>query len=112
MTIPSTFYFFLNIEIPPFNNELARQAVNTAIDRPALQRLASGFLKPDCFFLPEGIVGHPDSAVPVRAADGHGDLAKAKQLVQQSGTAGQNDHRLGRGAQPAQASTSSTTPTC
>jgi peptide/nickel transport system substrate-binding protein len=90
VTIPSTFYFFLNVDIPPFNNELARQAVNTAIDRPALQRLASGFLKPECFFLPEGIVGHPDSPCPYGAADGHGDIAKAQQLVQQSGTAGQN----------------------
>ena len=90
VTIPSTFYFFMNVDIPPFNNELARQAVNTAIDRPALQRLASGFLQPGCFFLPEGIVGHPDSACPYGAADGHGDLAKAQQLVQQSGTAGQN----------------------
>jgi peptide/nickel transport system substrate-binding protein len=90
VSIPSTFYFFMNVQIPPFNNELARQAVNTAIDRPALQRLASGFLKPDCFFIPEGIVGHPDSACPYGAADGHGDLAKAQQLVQQSGTAGQN----------------------
>ena len=34
MTIPSTFYFFLNTQIPPFNNELARQAVNIG-DRPA-----------------------------------------------------------------------------
>jgi peptide/nickel transport system substrate-binding protein len=90
VTIPSTFYFFLNTQIPPFNNELARQAVNVAIDRPALQRLASGFLQPGCFFLPEGIVGHPDSPCPYGAADGHGDLAKAQQLVQQSGTAGQN----------------------
>ena len=90
VTIPSTFYFFLNTQIPPFNNELARQAVNTAIDRPALQRLASGFLQPECFFIPEGIVGHPDSACPYGAADGHGDIAKAQQLVQQSGTAGQN----------------------
>jgi peptide/nickel transport system substrate-binding protein len=90
VTIPSTFYFFMNVDIPPFNNELARQAVNTAIDRPALQRLASGFLQPGCFFLPEGIVGHPDSPCPYGAADGHGDLAKAQQLVQQSGTAGQN----------------------
>lgn len=90
VTIPSTFYFFLNVQIPPFNNELARQAVNTAIDRPALQRLASGFLKPECFFLPEGIVGHPDSACPYGAPDAHGDIAKAQQLVQQSGTAGQN----------------------
>ena len=103
VTIPSTFYFFLNTQIPPFNNELARQAVNTAIDRPALQRLASGFLQPECFFLPEGIVGHPDSACPYGAADGHGDLAKAQQLVQQSGTAGQNDHRLGRAARAAHA---------
>jgi peptide/nickel transport system substrate-binding protein len=90
VTIPSTFYFFMNVQIPPFNNELARQAVNTAIDRPALQRLASGFLQPGCFFLPEGIVGHPDSECPYGAADGHGDIAKAQQLVQQSGTAGQS----------------------
>ncbi len=89
VTIPSTFYFFMNVDIPPFNNELARQAVNTAIDRPALQRLASGFLQPECFFLPEGIVGHPDSECPYGAADAHGDIAKAQQLVQQSGTAGQ-----------------------
>jgi peptide/nickel transport system substrate-binding protein len=90
VTIPSTFYFFMNVRIPPFNNELARQAVNVAIDRPALQRLASGFLEPGCFFLPEGIVGHPTSDCPYGPADGHGDIAKAQQLVQQSGTAGQS----------------------
>jgi peptide/nickel transport system substrate-binding protein len=90
VTIPSTFYFFMNTTIPPFNNELARQAVNVAIDRPALQRLASGFLTPECFFLPEGVTGHPDSACPYGAADGNGDLEKAKQMVQQSGTAGQS----------------------
>jgi peptide/nickel transport system substrate-binding protein len=90
VTIPSTFYFFMNVRIPPFNNELARQAVNTAIDRPALQRLASGFLTPGCFFLPEGIPGHPDGECPYGPADGHGDIEKAKQMVQQSGTAGQD----------------------
>jgi len=89
VTIPSTFYFFMNVNTPPFNNELVRQAVNVAIDRPALQRLASGFLTPECFFLPEGIVGHPDSECPYGPADGHGDIDKAKQMVQQSGTAGQ-----------------------
>jgi peptide/nickel transport system substrate-binding protein len=103
VTIPSTFYFFMNVELPPFNNELARQAVNVAIDRPALQRLASGFLEPECFFLPEGIVGHPDSECPYGPADGHGDIAKAQQLVQQSGTAGQTitvwgEHRPPRDA--------------
>jgi peptide/nickel transport system substrate-binding protein len=90
VTIPSTFYFFLNVNLPPFNNELARQAVNVAIDRPALQRLASGFLEPGCFFLPDGIPGHPTSDCPYGPADGHGDIAKAQQLVQQSGTAGQS----------------------
>ncbi|HEY3192790.1 MAG TPA: ABC transporter substrate-binding protein [Solirubrobacterales bacterium] len=90
VTIPSTFYFFMNVTLPPFNNELARQAVNVAIDRPALQRLASGFLEPGCFFLPEGIPGHPTSDCPYGPADGHGDIAKAQQLVQQSGTAGQS----------------------
>ncbi|HEY6771675.1 MAG TPA: ABC transporter substrate-binding protein [Solirubrobacterales bacterium] len=89
VTIPSTFYFFMNTTIPPFNNELARQAVNVAIDRPALQRLASGFLTPECFFIPEGLAGHPDSECPYGPADGNGDLEKAKQMVQQSGTAGQ-----------------------
>jgi peptide/nickel transport system substrate-binding protein len=83
--IPSTFYFFLNTTKPPFNNLKARQAVNYAIDRQAMVRLASGFLKPTCFFLPEGIVGHPTSSCPYGATP---NLAKAKQLVQQSGQAG------------------------
>jgi peptide/nickel transport system substrate-binding protein len=64
--------------------------VNVAIDRPALQRLASGFLTPGCYFLPEGIAGHSDSPCPYGAADGNGDLEKAKAMVQQSGTAGQS----------------------
>ncbi len=88
--IPSTFYFFMNVTKPPFNNLLARQAVNTAIDRPAMSRLASGFLTPDCYFLPDGIVGHPTSPCPYGDANAHGDINKAKQMVQQSGTAGQD----------------------
>ncbi|MEA2493696.1 MAG: peptide/nickel transport system substrate-binding protein [Thermoleophilaceae bacterium] len=87
-TVPSTFYFFLNTQIKPFNNELARQAVNYAIDRQAMVRLASGFLKPACFFLPEGIPGHPTGACPHGSLD-KPDLAKAKALVQQSGMAGE-----------------------
>jgi len=91
VTIPSVFMFFMNTTLPPFNNELARQAVATAIDRPALQRLASGFLKPACFLVPEGIVGHPaDAPCPYGDVNGHGDIAKAQQMVQQSGTAGQS----------------------
>jgi peptide/nickel transport system substrate-binding protein len=85
--IPSTFYFFLNTTKPPFDNAQARQAVNMALDREAMVRLASGFLKPTCWFLPEGIVGHPGSDATCPYGD-RPDLAGAKRLVQQSGTAG------------------------
>ena len=84
--IPSTFYMFLNVTKPPFNNELARQAVNVGVDRRAFQRLASGFLKPACYFLPEGIAGHPTGDCKYGTLDAP-DIAKAKQLVQQSGQA-------------------------
>jgi peptide/nickel transport system substrate-binding protein len=87
-TVPSTFYFFLNTKIKPFNNEKARQAVNYAIDRQAMTRLASGFLKPACFFIPEGLVGHPSGECPHGSLD-KPDIAKAKALVKESGMAGE-----------------------
>jgi peptide/nickel transport system substrate-binding protein len=85
--IPSTYYFFLNTTKAPFDNAKARQAVNMAIDREAMVRLASGFLEPTCWFLPDGIVGHPGSDVRCPYGD-RPDLAAAKRLVQESGTAG------------------------
>jgi peptide/nickel transport system substrate-binding protein len=87
-TIPSTFYFFLNTRMAPFNNPLARQAVNYALDRRAMVRLASGFLKPECYFLPEGIAGHPTGNCPYGSKDGAPDLAKAKELVKKAGLEG------------------------
>ena len=85
--IPSTFYFFLNTTKAPFNNEKARQAVNMAIDREAMVRLASGFLKPSCWFIPEGVAGHPSDDTPCPYGDTP-DLEGAKRLVQESGMAG------------------------
>jgi peptide/nickel transport system substrate-binding protein len=85
--IPSTYYFFLNVTKPPFDNAKARQAVNMAIDREAMVRLASGFLEPTCFFIPDGVVGHPGSDATCPYGD-RPDLAAAKRLVQESGTAG------------------------
>ena len=87
-TIPSTFYFFLNTQTKPFDNPLARQAVNLALDRRALVRLASGFLKPACYFLPEGIAGHPTGPCPYGDPNAAPDVAKAKQLVKQAGLVG------------------------
>jgi peptide/nickel transport system substrate-binding protein len=87
-TIPSTFYFFLNTRMAPFNNPKAREAVNYALDRRAFVRLASGFLKPECYFLPDGITGHPTGNCPYGSKDGAPDLAKAQQLVKQAGLDG------------------------
>jgi peptide/nickel transport system substrate-binding protein len=86
----STFYFFLNTQTKPFNNQLAREAVNYALDRRALSRLAGGNYLPTCWFLPEGIVGHPTGPCPYGDPNAAPDMAKAKQLLQQSGMAGQS----------------------
>src|SRR5262249_14628393 len=42
-------------------------------------------MKPSCFFLPEGIPGHPTGPCPYGESP---DIAKARQLVEESGTAG------------------------
>jgi peptide/nickel transport system substrate-binding protein len=81
-------YFFLNTKAKPFDNPLAREAVNYAIDRRALQRLDSGMLDPGCFFLPVGMPGHPSSACPYGDPNAAPNVAKAKELVRQSGLAG------------------------
>ena len=49
----STFYFFLNTQTKPFNNQLAREAVNCALDRSALSRLDGGNYHADVL-LPAG----------------------------------------------------------
>jgi peptide/nickel transport system substrate-binding protein len=87
-TVALTFYFFMNTTITPFNNPLARQAVNLALDRRALQRLASGFITPGCYLLPPQLTGHPSAPCPYGDPNGAPNLAKAKALVQQSGLAG------------------------
>ncbi len=84
----STYYFFLNTKTKPFNNQLVREAVNYAVDRRALSRLNSGDFVPTCYFLPPGIAGHPTKPCPYGDPNKAPNLAKAKQLIQQSGLAG------------------------
>ena len=85
----STYYIFFNVTQPPFNNLKVRQAVVTGLDQQAMNKLSSGTLEPACFFLPPAIPGHPTSACPYGNPASGGDIAKAKQLIQQSGDAGQ-----------------------
>ncbi len=81
-------YFFLNVKEAPFDNPLAREAVNYALNRQALERLDSGMLDPACFFLPAGMPGHPLGSCPYGEPSAQPNLAKAKELVRQAGLQG------------------------
>jgi peptide/nickel transport system substrate-binding protein len=88
-----TNYFFLDVTQPPFDNMKARLAVNMALDRTALSRLASGALTPACYFLPPSIVGHPadNSACPggdPTTSPSKAQVAEAKKMVRDAGLAG------------------------
>jgi peptide/nickel transport system substrate-binding protein len=97
---PSTYYFFLNTQVKPFSSLQARQAVIYALDRRALSRLNGGNFIETCWFLPQGIVGHPTGPCPYGDPKGQPNLAKAKQLVQQSGMAGMSVTVWGQNRDP------------
>ena len=92
--LTANWYLPMNVNLAPFNNLKARQAVNYAIDRGATVRLFGGsnLGTPSCQILPAGFPGHVDYC-PYTKNPGTKwtapDLAKAKQLVKDSGTAGQ-----------------------
>ena len=58
--LPADWYFALNVNIKPFNQLKARQAVNLAIDRNALVKLYGGsqLASPTCQVLPPGFPGY------------------------------------------------------
>ncbi|MEO3935713.1 ABC transporter substrate-binding protein [Dermatophilaceae bacterium Soc4.6] len=92
-TLTAMWYLPMNVNLAPFDNVKARQAVNWAVDRAAVVKLYGGdkLAQPVCTFLPPAFPGHVDDC---QYTAGGGttwsapDLAKAKQLVQESGTAG------------------------
>jgi peptide/nickel transport system substrate-binding protein len=93
-TLTAMFYAPMNVNIPPFNNLKAREAVNWAVDRSAMVKIYGGsnLASPACTVLPPGFPGHLDFCdyTAGGGATWSGpDLAKAKALVQASGTAGQ-----------------------
>ena len=87
----STYYYFLNHRVKPFDNPQVRQAVNFAVDKRALVRLFGGLLEPDCNFLPPGMQGYQKiDPCPYGDPKAAPDVAKAKQMIQQAGVAGQS----------------------
>jgi YVTN family beta-propeller protein len=91
---PHTSFLNFNVQRPPFNNVLARRAVNLAIDRAAVTRRLGGpgLSTPTCQVLPPHFPGYRDYCPWTRAPyDGrwHGpDVPRARALVRASGTAG------------------------
>ncbi|OYV97046.1 MAG: peptide ABC transporter substrate-binding protein, partial [Deltaproteobacteria bacterium 37-65-8] len=93
-TLTADWYLPMNMNIAPFNNLKARQAVNYAIDKNAAVTLDGGvqLATPTCTILPPNFPGHVNACVYNK---GNGstyagpDLAKAKALVKASGTFGE-----------------------
>jgi peptide/nickel transport system substrate-binding protein len=91
--LPADWYFALNVNIKPFNQLKARQAVNLAIDRAALVRIYGGaqLAAPTCQVLPPGFPGYAPYCpwtAGGKAPWSRPDLARAGQLVDASGTKG------------------------
>jgi peptide/nickel transport system substrate-binding protein len=91
----STFALFLNTRVRPFSVLAARQAVNYAIDRNTMIQLAGGptAAQPTCQILPPTLPGYqpycPYTINPGPSGTWEApDLARAEQLVRQSGTLG------------------------
>jgi peptide/nickel transport system substrate-binding protein len=92
-TLTAFWYLAMNTNLAPFDNVKVRQAVNWAVDRNAVVRLYGGpnLAAPVCTVLPPGFPGHVDFCDYTKGGGTTWkapDLAKAKQLVQESGTAG------------------------
>jgi len=92
---PLTAFWYapMNVNIPPFTSLKARQAVNYAIDRNALIKIFGGpkLATPSCQVLPPGFPGNkpycPYTKNPGTTWTAP-DVAKAKQLVNESGQKG------------------------
>lgn len=93
-TLLAMYYMPMNTNLPPFNNVKARQAVAYAVDRKSTVKLFGGpkLAAPACQILPPEFPGY-EPYCPFTQNPGEKwtkpDMEKAKQLVKESGTAGQ-----------------------
>jgi peptide/nickel transport system substrate-binding protein len=83
-TPANTYYYFVNTRLAPFNKKEVRQALSYAVDRQAVVRLYGGLATPTENVLPPTYPQYEKISMYPH------DMAKAKQLVQQAGVAGQS----------------------
>lgn len=83
--MPGTYFFYFNLEKPPFNSVLVREAFAAAIDRKALVEVAKKYgarnPEPATTFTPSVTLGrdlYNEVGIPF-------DIAHAKELLQQAG---------------------------
>ena len=92
------YYLPMNVNLPPFSQLRARQAVNYAVNRTAMAIFYGGpaVAEPLCEMVPTGIPGRSGGCFYTKGADvAHPapswqkpDLARARALVEESGTKG------------------------
>jgi len=92
---PLAFWFFMNTQVPPFDDVRVRRALNYAIDRDAVVKFAGGGLRwrVSCQMLPPGIAGYRPYCPYTRGRNPAGswiapDGRKARALIAASGTRG------------------------
>jgi peptide/nickel transport system substrate-binding protein len=93
---PQVWYMSLDTRTAPFNNLKVRQAINYATDRSAVIKLFGGatIAQPVCQILPPGFPAFKAYCPYTKNPTASGkwtapDMAKAKQLIAESGTKGQ-----------------------
>ncbi|HEX9967089.1 MAG TPA: ABC transporter substrate-binding protein [Solirubrobacterales bacterium] len=88
----STYWFFLNTRVAPFDDQKVREAVNVGLDKSGLARLYAGEMEPGCSFLPPAMPGYTEaidvSACPWGDPNQPPDLDRAKQLIEEAGAEG------------------------
>lgn len=103
---PSVSHFLLNTTVPPFDDVRVRRALNYAVDRRAIVRIAGGDVAAaaTCQLLPANVPGSkpycPYSSDPARGSEAGPDLARARALVAASGTKGQRVSVRGFSVEP------------
>ena len=94
---PSTFYFFMNTETPPFDDLKVRQAVNYAVDPDAINRVQGGVIAPQNEFLPQAVPGYEDTPDLYPH-----DLEQGEGADQGGRRRGRQGHGLGQPGEPDQ----------
>jgi len=77
-------FFGVQCTTPPFNNKLARQAVNLGLDRESMVRDVMNGGRPATCMLPKGMLGFDPSLPEIKR-----DLPKAQDLLKKSGYKGE-----------------------